>query len=177
VALVLDMQGLALSEIMQKTATTVDSYHELGEIVAVSGKDSATVDAEEFARRGTIALGLQQQLGKDVSQVMEDLLHERVDAEYAALYALLAMLGTMFAVGLGAAVLVIRSVTGPLGRAVTAAEAVGQGDLAHRIDDDGSDEAARLLRQMSAMQDGLRQRRADDERRLAETEAQRATAA
>ena len=169
--------GKALSEIMQKTATTVDSYHELGEIVAVAGKDSATVDAEEFARRGTIALALQQQLGKDVSQVMEKLLHERVDAEYAALYTLLAMLGTMFAVGLGAAVLVIRSVTGPLGRAVTAAEAVGQGDLAHRIDEAGSDEAARLLRQMSFMQDGLRQRKAEDEQRLAETEAQRATAA
>ncbi len=49
-----------------------------------------------------------------------------------------------------------RSITRPLGEAVTLAEAISQGDLRHATPHGGSDETGRMLNAMSKMQDSLR---------------------
>jgi methyl-accepting chemotaxis protein len=54
-------------------------------------------------------------------------------------------------VGAGLAVAITRSITGPLGEAVAMADRVAQGDLTARIDVQGQDEAAQLLRSLGAM--------------------------
>jgi methyl-accepting chemotaxis protein len=66
---------------------------------------------------------------------------------------------------------IMRSVNRPIQRAVESAHAVMEGNLEIEIDARGSDEAAQLLATFARMRDALRQRRADDAARLAETEA------
>ncbi|BAL96398.1 methyl-accepting chemotaxis protein [Rubrivivax gelatinosus] len=65
--------------------------------------------------------------------------------------------GALVAVALGAmfAALVSRSITRPISRAVSAAEAIGAGELNTAIDARGSDESARLLQALAAMQANL----------------------
>ncbi len=111
------------------------------------------------------------------TQALSAMLDERVTDLQRQRATLLGTLGALIALGAIGALFIVRSVTVPLNRAVTAARAVGEGDLDHVIDDAGTDEAGQLLQRMADMQDGLRQRRADDEVRMAETEAQRQAAA
>ena len=54
------------------------------------------------------------------------------------------------------ALLLTRSIVKPIDEALRAAEQVADGDLTHSIHAEGTDEAARLLRAMSRMQDKLR---------------------
>ncbi|MBK1687586.1 methyl-accepting chemotaxis protein [Rubrivivax gelatinosus] len=65
--------------------------------------------------------------------------------------------GALVAVALGAvfALLVSRSITRPISRAVSAAEAIGGGDLCTAIDSRGSDESARLMQALAGMQASL----------------------
>jgi methyl-accepting chemotaxis protein len=57
--------------------------------------------------------------------------------------------------GVGAAVLITRSITQPLTRASDIASTVAQGDLRTRIDAQGADEAAQLLRSLALMNNNL----------------------
>jgi methyl-accepting chemotaxis protein len=57
--------------------------------------------------------------------------------------------------GATVAILITRSITGPLGRAVNVAQSVAAGDLTCRIDVDSRDEAGQLLAALKAMNDGL----------------------
>jgi methyl-accepting chemotaxis protein len=69
-------------------------------------------------------------------------------------------------------VAITRSVTGPLGQAEAAADAMAAGDLGHHIDTDGRDEAARLLQRFAQMQASLQDRLQADASRMAETQAE-----
>ena len=68
---------------------------------------------------------------------------------------LLGMVGAALAMGLAAAVLIARSITGPMRRALAVAESAAEGDLSSRIEVQGQDETAQLLRALSRMTDGL----------------------
>jgi methyl-accepting chemotaxis protein len=59
--------------------------------------------------------------------------------------------------GIGFAVLTTRSITRPLGEAVTVAEAIARGELNRQISVKGRDESAKLLSALSAMQTSLSQ--------------------
>ncbi|ALT78258.1 methyl-accepting chemotaxis protein [Paucibacter sp. KCTC 42545] len=67
------------------------------------------------------------------------------------------------------ALAVVRSVTQPLNRAIAAADAIAEGDLSHRIDDQGRDEAGVLLQRFGVMQNNLRERHERDARVAAES--------
>jgi methyl-accepting chemotaxis protein len=77
----------------------------------------------------------------------------------------------LLAVGLGLAL--TRSVTGPLGHAVDAANAVAEGHLDFEIRISGQDEVAFLLKRLAQMQQSLQQRQSEDEAQMAASEAQR----
>jgi methyl-accepting chemotaxis protein len=63
----------------------------------------------------------------------------------------------LLAVGIAAAagVLVTRSITGPINRAVQLADAVASGDLSMRVENEGKDEIAKLLTSLQTMQESL----------------------
>lgn len=63
--------------------------------------------------------------------------------------------GASLVLGLLFAVWATRSITTPVQRAVEAAEEISKGNLSLRIDAQGKDEAARLLRALSEMQESL----------------------
>ena len=54
------------------------------------------------------------------------------------------------------ALILTRSIVGPIDDALRAAEQIAEGDLTQRVTTDGTDEAARLLQAMAKMQDKLR---------------------
>jgi len=58
-------------------------------------------------------------------------------------------------VGVAGAVLITRSITVPMARAVDVAHAVAEGDLTRAVDDDGRDEAALLLQSLQTMNGNL----------------------
>ncbi|SFD73455.1 methyl-accepting chemotaxis protein [Paracidovorax konjaci] len=57
--------------------------------------------------------------------------------------------------GIGGALLITRSITGPMAQAVEVAQAVAEGDLTRTVQDTGRDEAARLLQSIQAMNGNL----------------------
>ena len=69
--------------------------------------------------------------------------------------ALAAMVVVALALGGAAAVLITRSITGPIGRAVQVATTVAAGDLSSRIVVRGNDETAHLLQALAMMNDSL----------------------
>ena len=73
-------------------------------------------------------------------------------------FALLLMSCLGLVIGVGAAWLVTRSITGPLNNAVRLADAVGSGRLDNVIDETRRDEAGMLLSALARMQKGLKER-------------------
>jgi methyl-accepting chemotaxis protein len=69
---------------------------------------------------------------------------------------LIAMVLAAFALGIAAAVLITRSIVQPVRRAVEVAAAVAEGDLSGRIEAEGRDEMAELMRSLGQMNDNLR---------------------
>ena len=158
-----------LTDPLVAAAKQADALHELAEEAGESGKSS--LSAADFRKLGTSAAAAQYALADASAKALEELLHNRISAtqaERATLLALLAALG-LAAIGMGVAI--TRSVTKPLGHAVQAANAVAEGNLDFAIDDAGSDEAAQLLKRFRQMQGSLRQRKGEDEQRMAATEA------
>ena len=147
-----------------------DALHELAEEMAESGK--ATKTLAEFNQMSQAAIEAQFKLMVLSSQAMEQLLHDRVRTTQEARNWLLAVLGGLALLAAGLGVAISRSVTKPLEQAVDAAKAVGEGNLDHSINTQGSDEAAQLLQRLSGMQASLRQRQQEDAERLSATEAQ-----
>jgi methyl-accepting chemotaxis protein len=84
---------------------------------------------------------------------------ERAQADKAVAH--MALLGTIglgvvaLAIAVGAAILITRSITGPLSGAIEAAHRIKQGDLSTTITSQGRDEIADLLRSMGEMQHHL----------------------
>ena len=131
----------------------------------------ATVGVDEFRKIGTTAVEAQYRSIADAGTALEGLLKSRIHDTESERAGLLALLGGLWAVALALGVAITRSVTRPLAHAVAVANAVAEGDLAAAIDDRGSDEAAQLLKRFSQMKANLQQRKLEDDRRLAATEA------
>jgi len=74
-----------------------------------------------------------------------------------AVVIVLAMLAVVLAAGSFLGWAITRSIVGPLRAASDSAERIAAGDLTHRIEAQGKDEAAQMLRALAQMQDALRQ--------------------
>jgi methyl-accepting chemotaxis protein len=134
--------------------------------------DSApTLAAADYFKAGTTAVDTQYKTLEDAATAVEQILHKRIHDTEQARMTLLVQLGALALLGIGLGIAIIRSVTRPLSHAVQAAGAVAEGNLGFRIHCEGGDEAAALLKRFAQMQDSLRQRKHDDDQRLAATQA------
>lgn len=78
---------------------------------------------------------------------------EELSAKTMAVMGLVTLLALL--VGVGLAVLITRSITGPISQAVKVTQTVAAGDLSSRIETRGQDETAELLRALKGMNDSL----------------------
>jgi methyl-accepting chemotaxis protein len=139
--------------------------------------DQSKISTQEYAQISSAAIAAQTKLIDGVNGALHARLKARVHDSEVATYTLVGGIAGLALLAAVLSVLVTRSVTGPLAHAVDAAKAVAAGDLSFRIDDQGSDEAAALLKSFSDMQTQLRQRVLEDAQRMAEIEAQGMAAA
>ncbi|MFZ2987830.1 methyl-accepting chemotaxis protein [Ideonella sp.] len=133
---------------------------------------ASRMSATDYFRAGTQAVDAELQLQEAALKELESLLHARIHDIGQQRTMLLALMGALGLLAVGAAWLISRSVTRPLSHAVDAAAAVASGDLAFAIGQPGRDEAGQLLERMGQMQTSLQQRKMEDAQRMAETEAQ-----
>ncbi len=150
------------------------SADEFSKVVQSEFVDSAksSLAQAEYIAVGTKAVDAQYKLLEQVVNALEAVLNERIHDSQVARLQLVALLGALGLVVLTLGVAITRSVTKPLGHAVEAANAVASGDLSFAIQAQGKDEAATLLQCFEQMQGTLRQRRLEDDERMASTEAQ-----
>jgi methyl-accepting chemotaxis protein len=151
-------------------AAESDKFFKLVEKELLSGGRPG-ISPTDYFRAGTQALDAQYKLIEETTTALETKLQERIVSTQQARNMLLAMLAGLGLLAVGLGVAITRSVTRPLGHAVDAANAVGEGNLEFAIANEGRDEAAQLLQRLSDMQGQLRQRRTEDAERLAATEA------
>ncbi|MGH6648932.1 methyl-accepting chemotaxis protein [Aquabacterium sp.] len=101
-----------------------------------------------------------------IGQVLDQLIEVQLDvarSEYDAsqvayqhtLWTITVLTALALLSGMGLAWYIIRSITGPIGQAVTVAQTVASGDLTSRIDVRSTDETGQLLAALKLMNDGL----------------------
>jgi len=152
------------------SAAEAEKFYRLAEAQLVQ-PGTATLSAADYFKAGTVAVDAQYKAIDETANALETLLADRISATRMQLFTLLGFLGAIGVLAVVLGIAITRSVTRPLGDAVDAANAVAAGDLAHAIDDSGSDEAAQLLKCFKAMQANLLQQRNEDAERMAATEA------
>ena len=158
-------------ELKAGLATTLEDHARAFTSAATARLLEGRETSDDLTAVGSAAVRDEYRSIDEIAAVLRQLLTERVAAIGEQIVELLLIVAGL---GVGAIVLglaITRSVTRPLDRAVAAAAAVGEGNLEHAIVDDGRDEAAELLKRLQGMQEQLRQRRRDDEVRLAEVQA------
>ncbi len=99
---------------------------------------------------------------------LDKVLQARATTAQAARLKLMSAILVLLAVATAIGFAVVRSVTQPIRRAVTAADAIKAGDLTQRLDTEGQNETAQLMQALQSMQTGLRERNERDAAVLAE---------
>ncbi|MFO1226443.1 methyl-accepting chemotaxis protein [Roseateles sp.] len=126
------------------------------------------LSVQQMFELGSQAVAAQFELNKQVTDALEEMLRQRVMASSTSRNVLVGSLMALLAAGLAVAVVIVKSVTGPMQRAVRAAQAVASGDLDFDTEDRARDEVGRLLSAMGDMQSQLKDRIARDARISAE---------
>ncbi|MDP9902785.1 methyl-accepting chemotaxis protein [Variovorax ginsengisoli] len=143
-------------ELIAKQASYVDARNKFIALVkdgqdeaagAFILKDMSAVQSAFFSAVGAM-VDFQTQRMNDDGQ-------EARDAGDSAIRITLGIAMAAALVAIGLAMLISRSITRPLARAVVVAETVASGDLLTRIDSDATDETGQLLRALKAMQESL----------------------
>jgi methyl-accepting chemotaxis protein len=128
----------------------------------------ASMSSEALFGGGTEALNAQYALMDAVGKTLDSMLTQRIaDGQQSRRVLFGISVGVLLALAL-LALLIARSITQPLSRAVAAADAVAEGDLSYDVTDRGRDEPSRLLSALGQMQSKLIERNTRDARVLAE---------
>jgi len=131
--------------------------------------EGAGMEASLYFRQATEAIDAQYKLVAQLHDALALALDTRLAGQTSERTSLSLIVAALAALGLGFGLLVVRSVTAPVGDAVRAAQAVGEGQLDYPIPAAaGRSEASRLLQALKTMQDNLRERNALDARVAAE---------
>jgi methyl-accepting chemotaxis protein len=134
--LVLDKQLLALSE----------ANNDVGARQLATGDSSVAFEKVLDAISKDVAFQVQ---GSDAAR------NTAASTYSSALWATTTLIVLAVLLGIATAVLIARSIVGPLNKAVTIAETVANGDLTSRIDVEGRDETAKLLGALRNMNTNL----------------------
>ncbi len=122
------------------------------------GSRQSALSVKELFDLGSQAVGTQYALNQKVGEALESLLQQRLKEQLARRKLLAAGLVLLVGLGLLLGGLIVRSVTGPMQRALSAARAVASGDLTFDTRDEARDETGQLLSAMADMQRQLRER-------------------
>ncbi|MEL4179544.1 methyl-accepting chemotaxis protein [Roseateles sp. PN1] len=157
-----------LSALMKELDSSMSVYASKGSTDLVKS-DKPAIRAEDYFALASAAI----ESAFKLMDKTEELLTAALQAHINSLQRGAMIEGGAFAVVLVLATIlalaVVRSVTQPLNRAIAAADAIAEGDLSHRIDDQGRDEAGVLLQRFGVMQSNLRERHERDARVAAES--------
>ena len=150
---------------LEKVRAAVATYFAEWDKLRVVSRQTAA-DPTKLDDASTLMKGASSQAFADVDAAVQDWWNYNVQLSdnetrasketYAdAKLALATMVVVALALGGAAAVLITRSITGPIGRAVQVASTVAAGDLSSRIVARGKDETAHLLQALATMNDNL----------------------
>ena len=150
---------------LDKVRVALAAYYAQWEPLRALSRQTAT-DPTKLAEATAMMTGPSSKAFAEVDAAVQDWWNYNVqlsDKEMAAskdTYAnarlsLAAMVTAALVLGIGGAVMITRSITGPIGRAVEVATTVAAGDLSSRITARGNDETAQLLRALARMNDNL----------------------
>ena len=152
---------------LAKVRSTLAPYYALWDQMRDVSRQKVT-DPARFDEAAKIMIGPSSKAYADVDAAIQDWWNYNIQLSdnenkashetYAsARLALIMMVIVALALGTGAAVLITRSITLPIVRAVQVASTVAAGDLSSRIVVRGNDETAQLLRALARMNDSLAQ--------------------
>ncbi|MDL5032267.1 methyl-accepting chemotaxis protein [Pelomonas sp. APW6] len=116
------------------------------------------LSAGDLFALGTQAVETQFTLQQAATHALDELVMERIRVLKSHRQVLIASLAVLLVAGVAMGVIIIRSVTVPMRRAVAAARAVADGDLQFDTTDSARDESGQLLAAMGDMQRQLRER-------------------
>ncbi|MEO3691948.1 methyl-accepting chemotaxis protein [Roseateles paludis] len=155
-----------LDQALREAEASGRSFDEKARAEVMSSKPG--MSGSDLFALGTRAVNAQYELHVAATNALEDLLHERIHSGTRNRNILLGSLLALLAAGLAVGVVIVRSVSVPMQRAVRAAQAVASGDLDFDTHDSARDEVGRLLAAMGDMQSQLKDRIARDARISAE---------
>ena len=150
--------GRATFEKVLEAKKQYDSLHQQLIALLQSGKrdDAVAFRDSSFAEASS---GLTKAL-QDLAQYQRDTgkkqAQQAADSMMAAELSILMSIVIAAVLGTGFAVLITRSLVGPMNHAVYVSETIAQGNLRERFTDESPDEAGALIRAMSSMQHQLR---------------------
>ncbi len=157
-----------LNALMKDFELSMSSYVSKGSTELVKS-DKPAISAEDYFALASAAIESAFKLMDKTEEQLTSALQAHINSlQRGAMieggaFAVVLVLATILALA------VVRSVTQPQNRAIAAADAIAEGDLSHRIDDQGRDEAGVLLQRFGVMQNNLRERHERDARVAAES--------
>ncbi|MBB4844803.1 methyl-accepting chemotaxis protein [Paucibacter oligotrophus] len=131
--------------------------------------DKNTLPVSEFLAQASRMIDIQFKLMDQTVDALTTSLNQRASLVQRSLWTNAGAFLLLLALAVVLMIAIVRSITRPLANAMSAAEAVAQGDLNYRIEDKGQDEVAALLQKLGVMQGNLRERVASDAATLAES--------
>jgi methyl-accepting chemotaxis protein len=183
----MDTTSARISELQKQIEAAATTDEEKRLLSAIGAKRAGYRDLRaDMLKRRSAGANVQAELDKSLEPVAESYLvavrgfvaHQQKQLDAAKAFAddavrrTRVLMAALFVIGVGvaiaAAVLLARSILGPIGEAHAGATRIAEGDLTREMRVHGSDEVADLMKALAQMQEGLR-RIAGDVRRAADT--------
>jgi methyl-accepting chemotaxis protein len=150
-----DAKALFKEQIQARTVYGGSVRKFFDEIKAKNQQDARELYLGDLARQqDSYYVLVDKMVDYQADQMKKDTAQAADDAGGATIQMLLLALGAIV-VSVTTAIVITRSITRPVHRAVSLAEAVAQGDLTHRLDVDTKDEIGRMLQALKHMTENL----------------------
>ena len=147
--------GTRLGDVVKDMRDQADAVMKLATEQIVKA-DPLEYSGTEYVRQTTAAIDAQYVFAAKGTELLAEILDDKIAALHRVRWLTLGALALLLAAGGGTLMLIARSVTRPLNRAVEIAEQVAAGDLTAHFDIDGNNEMARLLSSLKEMNDNLK---------------------
>jgi methyl-accepting chemotaxis protein len=151
-----DTEKKALSDIAALDKDVDAAFKEaIGQVLAFNSEGAAKVIASRIDPLNQQTLAALNGLVDMQQKAANNVLEGSVSADTQLMVMLFVMGGVAVAIGVLGAMLITRSITGPLQGAVTVAQKVAGGELTSQVTVEGQDETSELLQALKDMNDSL----------------------